>query len=61
MEDKFNNAFILSGGGTRLMIYLGMYAALEELQMKPDILIATCGGAFAAAVINTFPDNPSRK
>ncbi|WP_158978418.1 patatin-like phospholipase family protein [Cellulophaga sp. L1A9] len=61
MEDKFNNAFILSGGGTRLMIYLGMYAALEELQMKPDVLIATCGGAFAATVITTFPDNQSRK
>ncbi|MBA6316404.1 patatin-like phospholipase family protein [Cellulophaga baltica] len=61
MERKFNNAFILSGGGTRLMIYLGMYAALEELQMKPDVLIATCGGAFAATVITTFPDTISRK
>lgn len=61
MDTKFNNAFILSGGGTRLMIYLGMYAALEELQMKPDLLIATCGGAFAATVINTFPDTNSRK
>jgi hypothetical protein len=61
MEGKFNNAFILSGGGTRVMIYLGIYAALEELQMKPDVLIATCGGAFASTVINAFPDNNSRK
>ncbi len=61
MGDTFNSAFILSGGGTRLMIYLGMYAALEELQMKPDVLIGTCGGAFAAIIINAFSDNVARK
>lgn len=61
METPFNNAFILSGGGTRLMVYLGMFAALEKLNRKPDVLIATCGGAFAATVINAFPDNESRK
>ncbi|MFD2908253.1 patatin-like phospholipase family protein [Flavobacterium ardleyense] len=61
MTNQFNTAFILSGGGTRLMIYLGMYAALEELQMKPDVLIGTCGGAFATTVINSFSDNASRK
>ncbi|MBO0593455.1 patatin-like phospholipase family protein [Cellulophaga sp. E16_2] len=61
MNNKFNTAFILSGGGTRIMIYLGMFAALEQLGIKPDVLIGTCGGAFAATVINTFPDNESRK
>ncbi|MBB6372088.1 patatin-like phospholipase family protein [Chryseobacterium shigense] len=61
MSEKFKRAVLFSGGGTRLMIYLGMFAALEELDMKPDILIASCGGAFAAAVINAFPDNISRK
>lgn len=61
MNGKFEKALIFSGGGTRMMIYLGMYAALEELDMKPDVLIATCGGAFAAAVINAFPDHLSRK
>ncbi|MDH6251009.1 putative acylesterase/phospholipase RssA [Chryseobacterium sp. H1D6B] len=61
MNEKFERAVIFSGGGTRLMIYLGMFAALEELNRKPDVLIASCGGAFAAAVINAFPDNESRK
>ncbi|NML72015.1 patatin-like phospholipase family protein [Chryseobacterium sp. RP-3-3] len=61
MKEKFKRAVLFSGGGTRLMIYLGMFAALEELDMKPDILIASCGGAFAANVINAFPDNNSRK
>ncbi|AZA52141.1 patatin-like phospholipase family protein [Chryseobacterium sp. G0201] len=61
MNEKFKRALLFSGGGTRLMIYLGMFAALEELEMKPDVLIASCGGAFAATVINAFPDNLSRK
>lgn len=61
MDKKFERALLFSGGGTRMMIYLGMYAALEELDMKPDVLIASCGGAFAAAVINAFPDHLSRK
>jgi hypothetical protein len=61
MSEKFKRAILFSGGGTRLMIYLGMFAALEELDMKPDILIASCGGAFAATVINAFPDTISRK
>lgn len=61
MNEKFKRALIFSGGGTRLMIYLGMFAALEELEMKPDVLIASCGGAFAATVINAFPNNLSRK
>ncbi|WP_228413766.1 patatin-like phospholipase family protein [Chryseobacterium sp. CH21] len=61
MTEKFKRAVIFSGGGTRLMIYLGMFAALEELDLKPDILIASCGGSFAATIINAFPDHLSRK
>ncbi|PIF47443.1 patatin-like phospholipase [Chryseobacterium sp. 52] len=61
MSEQFKRAVLFSGGGTRMMIYLGMLAALEELNMKPDVLIASCGGAFAATVINAFPDHLSRK
>lgn len=61
MNQKFEKAVLFSGGGTRLIIYLGMFSALEELGMKPDVLIASCGGAFAATVINAFSDNLSRK
>ncbi|MEJ5050453.1 patatin-like phospholipase family protein [Chryseobacterium culicis] len=61
MEEKFKRAVIFSGGGTRLMIYLGIFAALEELDLKPDLLIASCGGSFAATIINAFPDDLSRK
>lgn len=61
MTKKFKKAFILSGGGTRSAIYLGMFSALEELGMAPDLLLASCGGAFAATIINAFPDHSSRK
>lgn len=61
MNQKFEKAILFSGGGTRLMIYLGIFSALEELGMKPDVLIASCGGAFAATVVNSFSDNLSRK
>ena len=61
MPEKFKNCVLFSGGGTRMMIYLGMFAALEESGAKPDLLIASCGGAFAATVINAFPDYFSRK
>lgn len=61
MSEKFKRAVIFSGGGTRLMIYLGIFAALEELDLKPDLLMASCGGSFAATVINAFPDHLSRK
>lgn len=61
MNKKFKRAVLFSGGGTRLMIYLGIFAALEEMDRKPDVLIASCGGAFAATVINAFPDTVSRK
>jgi len=58
---KFKRAAIFSGGGTRSMIYLGMFSALEELGLKPDVIIASCGGAFAATIINAFSDNFQRK
>ncbi|MFZ4930337.1 patatin-like phospholipase family protein [Chryseobacterium sp. Mn2064] len=61
MNQTFKRAVIFSGGGTRLMIYLGIFAALEKLNIKPDLLIASCGGSFAATVINAFPDHFSRK
>lgn len=61
MMKEFENAFILSGGGTRHMIYLGMLSALEGLNRNPDVIIGTCGGAFTATVYNAFPDDHYRK
>lgn len=57
----FHNCLLLSGGGTRFALYNGMYAALHALGKAPDLLIASCGGAFAALVINTFATDKERK
>ena len=57
----FHNCLLLSGGGTRFALYNGMYAALRALGKTPDLLIASCGGAFAALVINAFATDKERK
>lgn len=51
----------MSGGGTRLAYYLGIHAAAEMCRQTPDILLATCGGAMAGAIIQGLPDARSRK
>lgn len=57
----YKSAVIFSGGGTRIAMYGGMYEALEMINKKPELLIGTCGGAFATTVINAFQSNKERK
>lgn len=57
---KYNNVVVFSGGGTRFPIYCGMYAALEDFGCKPDLVIASCGGAIATSIINSFKTNKDR-
>lgn len=52
---------VFAGGGFRFGIYLGMYAAARDAGRAPDLLLATCGGAIAAAIIQALPDNAQRK
>lgn len=58
---KYQRAVLFSGGGTRFGLYIGMYAALEEMGLKPDLLIATCGGSLATAIIQAFATDTARK
>jgi hypothetical protein len=51
---------VLAGGGFRFGIYLGMYAAACEAGRAPDLLLATCGGSMAAALIQALPDDAQR-
>ena len=53
----FSRSLLLSGGGTRFALYNGMYAALCDIGKAPELLIASCGGAFATLVINAFANN----
>jgi predicted acylesterase/phospholipase RssA len=47
---------VMGGGGFRFGIYIGMYAALRQAGRAPDVLLASCGGAIAAAIIHNLPE-----
>lgn len=47
---------LFSGGGSRFGYYLGSYAALVEHDLKPDLIIATCGGSLSALLVQLAPD-----
>lgn len=51
----------MAGGGFRFGYYLGLYAALAAQGRAPDVVLASCGGALAAAIIQALPDDPSRR
>lgn len=58
---QFKRAVLFSGGGTRYGIYLGMYAALQDLKLTPDLIVATCGGSIAATIISALPTPREQK
>jgi hypothetical protein len=52
---------VMGGGGFRFGIYIGMYAALRQAGKAPDVLLASCGGAIAAAIIHNLPDPAAQR
>jgi predicted acylesterase/phospholipase RssA len=58
---KFKRCMVMAGGGFRFSYYLGIYAAAVETGKAPDVLLASCGGSIAAAVIEALPDDAQRK
>lgn len=50
-QKLFNKAVVFSGGGLRFGYYLGVYQALCDNQQKPDLILASCGGAFIAGLL----------
>ncbi|MEO8298115.1 MAG: patatin-like phospholipase family protein [Burkholderiales bacterium] len=57
---KFQRCMVMGGGGGRLGAYLGMHAAACEAGLAPDLVVGTCGGALAAALVHAEPD-PARQ
>lgn len=55
-HEQYGRCLILPGGGFLFGYYLGVHASLEACERRPDVLLATCGGAIAAAVIAGLPD-----
>lgn len=60
-ELQYERCMVLAGGGFRFGYYLGMHAAAVDAGRAPDLLLATCGGALAGAIIAGLPDSASRK
>lgn len=60
-DKRYDTVAVFSGGGTRLAIYCGMYAALEDTGHTPDLVIGACGGAAATGIINSFATNIDRR
>ena len=58
---KYQRCMVMAGGDFRFPYYLGMYAAAVDSGNPPDLLLASCGGSIAAAVIQALPDDASRK
>lgn len=52
----YQRSVVFSGGGTRFVLYCGIYAAMVEHDLKPDNIIATCGAAISTAIIQAFPN-----
>lgn len=56
----FKRALVLTGGGFKFLYFVGMYDALVDSGQQPDLIIATCGAAVAAALIQGEPDRDRR-
>ena len=58
---KYQRCLVMAGGGFHFAYYLGIHAALCDADQRPDLLLASCGGAIAAALIQALPDDAQRK
>ncbi|MES2933623.1 MAG: patatin-like phospholipase family protein [Pseudomonadota bacterium] len=61
INQKYQRCMVMAGGGFRFGYFLGMYAAAVETGNRPDLLLASCGGSIAAAIIHALPDDGARK
>jgi hypothetical protein len=53
---KYRRCLVMAGGGGRLGIHLGTYAAACEAGLAPDVVLGTCGGALIAAIVHAESD-----
>lgn len=58
---RYDRCLVMAGGGFRFGYYLGLHAALTSQGRAPDVVLASCGGALAAAIIQALPDDESRR
>lgn len=56
MMPLYSRVQLFSGGGSRFGYYLGSYAALCELNLNPELVLAACGGSLAALLVDIAPN-----
>ncbi len=56
IDKPYKRVQIFSGGGSRFGYYLGSYAALVEHDLRPDIILGTCGGSLSALLVQIAPE-----
>ena len=57
---KFDTAMVFSGGSLQVALFLGMLEGAQSLGVKPDLIIGSCGGSFAAAIAQVIPTHEER-
>lgn len=50
----FNRVAVFSGGGSRFVMYCGMYVAMVENNIRPDLILSTCGATISTSIIRAF-------
>ena len=60
-DKKYQRCLVMAGGGFHFGYYLAIHAALCEAGQAPDLLLASCGGAIAAALIQNLADVGERR
>lgn len=61
IQQKYDRCLVMGGGGFRFGYYLGIFAAMQKQGKAPDLLLASCGGAIAAGMIQAFTEDDNRK
>ena len=56
----FERAMIFTAKSNNIGLFLGMYDGSIDLGIEPDLIVGTCGGALAGAIIGAFPNREAR-
>ena len=60
VEQKYKRAMVLGGGGLQTAMFLGILREFRDEGLAPELIIATCGGALAAAIAHSLESSEER-
>lgn len=59
-DKPFSRAIVFSGESINTALFLGMLDAVIDAGKTVDVIIASCGGAIAAAIVSAVPERRER-